>query len=275
MNNKVKRIVIGDIHGRYKEFKKIYDKEKPENPNEVLYEVIILGDYFDTYENICQDSQLEGFLNLLKLQEEHIHTTGNFIMLIGNHDFHYMTDDQQYSGYNAYTNMIAKNHLLKAFNKGKIKFVEVDYNNKTIYSHAGITNTWINDRHDKWFDLSIVNEDKFSNFNFSYGKSFNIYGDDPTNGPLWVRPKALISDMYKSFDDSTNSYIVWTQIVGHTICNKPIVTHEDGSQWKHNEDWRYARFWDIDSLGNGYYMVEWFDEDMNITSREIKKLEDV
>ena len=38
----MKRIVIGDPHGRWRSVKKIYDYEQPD-------EVIILGDYFDSF----------------------------------------------------------------------------------------------------------------------------------------------------------------------------------------------------------------------------------
>lgn len=272
--NKVKRIVVGDIHGRYDIFKKIYDKEQPENPNEVFYNVIILGDYFDTYEDISSDDQLRSFLDLRTLQEKHLKTTGDFVMLVGNHDFHYIVDDQQYSGYSNYTNCIVSQHLKNALKEHKLKFAEVDYHNRTIYSHAGITNTWINDRHNKNFDLSLINVDSYDKFKFVYGKRLDPYGDDPMNGPLWVRPNSLISDMYKSLDEDINTVTTWTQIVGHTSCKKPIIAHEDGSQWKEGEDWRFAKFWDIDCLKNGYYMVEWFDDDMTIISREIKKMEE-
>ena len=49
---KTKRLVVGDIHGNYDKFNTIYNLEKPEDPNTTLYEVITLGDYFDTHKNI-------------------------------------------------------------------------------------------------------------------------------------------------------------------------------------------------------------------------------
>ena len=46
----MKRIVIGDPHGRWGYIKQIYDKEQPD-------EVIILGDYFDSFDvdNVAWD----------------------------------------------------------------------------------------------------------------------------------------------------------------------------------------------------------------------------
>ena len=68
---KTKRLVVGDIHGNYDKFNTIYNLEKPEDPNTTLYEVITLGDYFDTHENITPEQQLAGFKNLLALQKKH------------------------------------------------------------------------------------------------------------------------------------------------------------------------------------------------------------
>ena len=47
----IKRIIIGDPHGRWVSFKNIYDKEQPN-------EVIVLGDYFDSF-NIDAYAQRE------------------------------------------------------------------------------------------------------------------------------------------------------------------------------------------------------------------------
>lgn len=104
------------------------------------------------------------------------------------------------------------------------------------------------------------------------GNHFDPYGNDPLNGPLWVRPEALMSDMYKDFDNDVHEVTIWTQIVGHTTCKRPIIAHEDGSQWKEGEDWRFAKFWDIDCLAKGYFIIEKIDEDGLVVDRYIEKI---
>ena len=81
----MKRIVIGDPHGRWGFVKQIYDKEQPE-------EVIILGDYFDSFD-IDVYEQKDNYENIVNLRKEHLKKNkGRFIMLIGNHDLHYMDE---------------------------------------------------------------------------------------------------------------------------------------------------------------------------------------
>ena len=55
-----KRVIIGDIHGRYEAVKLIYDKEQPDD-------VILLGDYVDTHDMISDDKQKDSLENLLTL----------------------------------------------------------------------------------------------------------------------------------------------------------------------------------------------------------------
>ena len=59
----MKRIVIGDPHGRWRFVKKIYDYEQPD-------EVIILGDYFDSF-NIDAYEQRESYNNIIELRKNH------------------------------------------------------------------------------------------------------------------------------------------------------------------------------------------------------------
>lgn len=267
-----KRIVLGDIHGRTDIFDKIYEAEKP--VDSTMYSVILLGDYLDTHENISSEDQIKGLKHLLEVQKNHISKYGNFIMLMGNHDFHYFCQDpeEQYSGYNIHTAVMAYPILKEAIDKHNIKFAEVDMLNRTIYSHAGVTNTWINYRDKVSIPIDLIDVASIDDFKFTYGNHMNSYGDDPMNGPLWVRPNSLLRDMYSDFDNDLHKVTTWTQIVGHTSCKKPIISHEDGSKWKEDEDWRFAKFWNIDCLSKGYYIVEKINEDSIVIDRYIKNI---
>ena len=54
-----KRIIIGDPHGRWGCVKQAYDNENPD-------EVIILGDYFDSF-NIHPEDQRDCYDNIIQL----------------------------------------------------------------------------------------------------------------------------------------------------------------------------------------------------------------
>lgn len=267
-----KQLVVGDIHGQVDIFKQIYEKEKP--TNDVLYDVVILGDYLDTHEDISVEDQVNGLKELFEVQKNHLENAGSFDMLIGNHDFHYLLDGgtEQYSGYNIKTAMMTNSILKEAVNKHRLSFSHIDIQNRIIYTHAGVTNTWINYVQSVPIPINMIDLASYDSFKFKYGKHMDPYGDDVINGPLWVRPNALLSDMYKDFDNDVHKETTWTQVVGHTSCVKPIIAHEDGSKWHEDENWRFAKFYDIDCLSKGYYIIESFDEGHNIINREIKNL---
>lgn len=271
--NKATRIVIGDIHGDLSVFGKIYQKEKEEAGNEV-FEVILLGDYLDTHNDIKYEVQIENLKFLLELQKKHKKEHGDFTMLIGNHDFQYLDDSgsERYSGFNSATYGAVHHELLMARNKHLLKFAEVDITNRTIYSHAGVTNKWLNERGKIANPVNLIDVLPWHLFKFTYGTHFDCYGNDPLNSPIWVRPQSLLSDIYKDEDPDTKQVTAWTQVVGHTPCNHPIIAHEDGSQWKEGEMWQFAKFYDLDCLSKGWYLKETLDENGLIENRELKNI---
>ena len=88
-----------------------------------------------------------------------------------------------------------------------------NFQDQYIFSHAGITNTWINENGVK---EENINEKLHTHPNiFSY--QFKGWNDDPTGnntfqGPLWVRMPSLLEDGYKR-----DTHI---QIFGHTKVNE-------------------------------------------------------
>ena len=132
----MKRIILGDPHGRWDPINKIYNKEQPD-------EVVILGDYWDSF-NIDVHNQYDCYKNIIKLHDEHLSKKkGRFIMLIGNHDLHYMDENfGRCSGWNPLTASAACYSLCRDWDFEILKFIFVDEINKTIYSHAGISQNW-------------------------------------------------------------------------------------------------------------------------------------
>ena len=86
-----KLVIIGDIHSRA-----VWRKIVNDNPDADKF--IFLGDYFDSHEKKYYPSkQVFNFKEILKLQE----SLGDdrVILLLGNHDYHYMNSQKHYTGY--------------------------------------------------------------------------------------------------------------------------------------------------------------------------------
>ena len=247
-----KRIILGDPHGNYKIIESIYKNERPDM-------VIILGDYCDSFVHGTPEI-VAAYKKMRKLQNKHVKTygDGSFITLLGNHDWHYIMFGERYSGFHQSTWNAMHDMLDSDMTDGRLPIVWVDNRNKTIYSHAGLTNTWMSD----WRIPSpeFVNEVNDSGLNFSH-MSFEPHGNSKWQGPLWVRPMALISDLYGRGE--------WKQIVGHTRTNngKPVCIglHGDNVWQTYKED---AVVFVMDTLPF-YYMRETLDDEGNLVNREL------
>lgn len=94
----------------------------------------------------------------------------------------------------------------------------------------------------KEIDLNTIDKDintlfkvDLNPFDFIYGKSGSCYGDDPENGPLWIRPNSLYVDAIEKID----------QIVGHTQPRNPIIIKSQQN----------TNIYLNDMLGLGYYLI--------------------
>jgi len=83
----MKTIVLGDTHGR-SIWKEIVSQEKADR-------VIFIGDYFDSFD-IEPVVQQHNFKEIIEFKEK---GECEVILLIGNHDFHYLPMGETYSGY--------------------------------------------------------------------------------------------------------------------------------------------------------------------------------
>lgn len=257
-NKMKKRIILGDVHGRYDIVESIYNKEQPD-------EVIVLGDYVDTHEMISDYEQHKSLDNLLILREKHLDTNkGKFILLFGNHDFHYYYDSpmfEQYSGYSYQRAKWATSVFKELIKNNVMQAVYIDKINKTIYSHAGVSNTWLNDNNISIYEINDSLKNNLGYFTFKYGKYYSPTGDNVENSCIWIRPASLLSDMY--IDENNEK---WTQIVGHTQGFKIQCFNENGIS-KLND----ANLILCDCLSYEY-LIEYIDENEKITERKITKV---
>lgn len=129
-------LIIPDIHGR-----NFWRKAVLENIDKVEY-IIFLGDYVDPYneeyenfENMEEDlvKELKDIIQLKKDYPKKV------ILLLGNHDCHYIWEDfTESSRYN----IILYYQYNKLFKENLNLFNFAFIYNKYIFTHAGITENW-------------------------------------------------------------------------------------------------------------------------------------
>lgn len=252
----MKRLVLGDVHGHWQTIRDIYDKEQPE-------EVIILGDYVDSFVLKPEDHKqcLDYLLDLQKIHNSK-YNNKSFTLLIGNHDFHYIDNNERYTGYNAKTHMLCSDTIKDAIDNNNMQFVYLDNINHTIYSHAGVSNTWMNTYQIP--ELQFINEASFRYFEFTLGDRFDMSGDSKYSSPIWIRPYSLGNDMYVDKDN-----ITWRQVVGHTQTHGEIIDFNDT---KFTQDIEHPNMILCDALPF-QYLVETLNDDYTLQSYKITNFE--
>jgi calcineurin-like phosphoesterase family protein len=186
----MKRIAIPDIHGR-SNWKEQLDYD----------EVYFLGDYFDSYDKkLNHRMQIENFEAICEEARKH---PDKIHLCMGNHDFHYIANDpyERYSGFQKFGRFDIEESIRLNLDLLHICFVTED---KWVLSHAGLTK--------QFMKLATANDpkelDKIFKENMMLFRHAGTdpYGDDPQNGPLWVRPRSLAKNAIEGY----------SQIVGHT-----------------------------------------------------------
>jgi predicted phosphodiesterase len=123
----MKIIAIGDTHGHdnWKDIvKQDFDK------------VIFIGDYFDSFD-VPFEKQMSNFKEILDFKEANV---DKVILLIGNHDYHYIMPNTYYSGYQRAFEVQINSILMDALDKGWIQMTT--YDGGWLFTHAGVTETW-------------------------------------------------------------------------------------------------------------------------------------
>lgn len=190
----MKLIAIGDIHGR-DIWKEIVNQE--------FDKCVFIGDYFDSFD-IPGDVQLNNFLDIIEFKKNNV---DKVVLLIGNHDFHYLDFNEHYSGFQTGYQFQIKELLNK-----NLDYLQMAYQyDKYLFTHAGISIQWL--KNNGWIGENYVNyvndlwKYKPNSFKFV---GYSPYGDDKNASPIWIRPNSLRSANYDSLR------IENIQIVGHT-----------------------------------------------------------
>lgn len=221
-----KILVLGDSHGRTL-WKDIIERENPDK-------VIFLGDYVTSHEGINAKQQLDNLNEILAYKEAN---TDKVILLRGNHDL----CELGYYWAECYpTELKVKQVMsidpLKSRFLSNTQWIYIDEELKTIFSHAGISQVWMeNNSINSIHDINDLEPSEI--FGFTPDNPYDNGGYSKTQPLTWIRPSILAQCNIKE----------WDQVVGHTPQNGI------SRMWKNCVDKR--NIWLCDALGVKQYLV--------------------
>ena len=206
----MKIVAIGDIHGR-DYWKQIIEQEQDADI------FVFVGDYFDSF-TIKGPDQINNFLDIVEFKKS---SNASVILLIGNHDYHYYPGIED-SGTSGYQTLMAPS--IKHVVSDNKQYLQAAYQvGEFVFTHAGLSSEWLDDIVDGWsvdsLDATINDLFRFQPNKLAYRSYKQVgstvygvggYGSETFQGPLWIRPKALMAANKKTL----RKQII--QVVGHT-----------------------------------------------------------
>lgn len=197
-----KTIVIGDVHGlkNWKKFLRWNFRGK----------VIFLGDYCDPYGKMPEEELLQNLRDIIAYKKKHMKRV---VLLLGNHDMHYITSKVPVS---SRFNINMYSPLSQLFYENRSLFQYAYQDGHTLFTHAGISQAWW----DEFFhgdstqniadQLNNVDDEQLAVLGqVGYARG----GNTPWGGIFW----ADASEMRHPLSG-------YHQVIGHT--RKASVTHE-------------------------------------------------
>lgn len=195
----MRTILIGDTHG-HKTWKEIVNKE-------LFDRIVFIGDYFDSF-TINTEDQVNNFLDIIEYKKT---SNKEVVLLIGNHDLHYITGENGTSGYQR----IGKYQIEPIIEANK-KYLQMAYQfDNILCTHAGVSEEWLKKHIPETDDAFLHIADQINDL-WKYKPDaflfdgWNSYGDDIGQTPVWIRPISLMRD---SKNIKKQGII---QVVGHT-----------------------------------------------------------
>lgn len=222
-----KALIIPDIHGRTF-WKKDTESFLENDKNGVI---VFLGDYLDPYEKegIKSDDAIDNFKKILEFKKEH---ADNVILLLGNHDLHYIYYDfGECSRYDRWRAKRIGNLFTNDISLFKMAFSIKSGNKKFILSHAGIQKNWVNEF---FGDIQLkITDDNVVEFMNAQLDSMQISPDStfiskldimsPIRGGFFYDHGSMVwADCTEYLKPDTEIYGDF-QIFGHTVLKMPFI----------------------------------------------------
>ena len=209
----MKIAVIGDLHG------KNCWKKLIEGRFDKFDKIIFMGDYSDdSWVTFTDEEIVNNLKDVIEFKKNH---NDKVVLIIGNHDFQYIVG---YPTASRYRKSYAK-EMHKIFNDNSDIFNTIHIENNYIFTHAGITNGWIEYIKQK-YDIKDVNIDNiYDVVNIVYKNdkddcniaSYRRGGGSEFAGILWADVGDLSEDAWKGYN----------QVVGHNRVKPGSVIKKD------------------------------------------------
>jgi hypothetical protein len=187
------RLAIGDIHGKlfWEDFL-----------DEDFTEYYILGDYFDSY-GLTFRQEYANFQRLRDAAQQ----DSRLKLCLGNHDYHYLngiSSNERYSRFESRHCAVIQEILEDTMELFRVVYITPDH---YLISHAGVSGTFMQKVRDKGFKTpESLNEAFRQDRQLFAFDGYDVYGNNISQGPLWIRPYSLEQDALPGY----------THIVGHT-----------------------------------------------------------
>ncbi len=204
-------LVIGDVHNKWRSMEKIVEfGVRSCEPESVVFIGDIVNDWHSSaFDEIDSTNAWMDWVLRTRMDRE-------VKVCVGNHDIPYLSTMRAFGcpGYNADAASSVRDIFL---NVGmSVAFHERIGERDFVFSHAGLTNSFVSTLMGPGTEKSIVDVVNAAN------NAFDARGIiDPVlsrdDGPLWVRPKELLSDTWGSM----------FQVIGHTPV--PCLTARQGT----------------------------------------------
>ena len=192
-----KTLAISDLHGR--SFSTIfYQLSSLYHPDNIVQ----LGDWFDTTSGAYSSTfQIGNFKQMMKIRRKN----PNVHVLIGNHDTAYLfTDPKYWYGIHCH----GREQEIKELIEENIQYIDYFYNDgKYIYSHAGVSQTLLD-------DLKIKNIDELNER--LHNKDYSIFTDS--------RASLLYRKLHPDEVEKSPNFS-WDDLIEHKIPGKHVIGH--------------------------------------------------
>jgi predicted phosphodiesterase len=205
MNN---TIIIPDVHGRDFWRWSVAHRKKKDT-------VIFLGDYLDPYENewIFWSDAYKGLLDIIELKRQH---PEKVVLLLGNHDLHYLFPGCRGSRYNE----SRAEKIRKIFVDNMDRFqmaAECEIGGKRyLFTHAGVNKVWAEKHADLFGPAEEITAETFNSLMFK-DEFVKALGDISMFRWGSERAGSMVWADVDEFEGSEARLPNVTQVFGHTL----------------------------------------------------------